>query len=416
MTQRERVMAIAVGALAVLVGGGFVVYTGYGIYEAKQNALDAKQRELSDADMELMAAKQKDRLLKNVAPRSLPGAHNEATNEYSRWLHESLLKHNIELEAASPSDNYLEKGKEFGKLRFTVRARARLDDLTLWLHDFDTLNCLHRIKSIKLSPVPDTQHLSVNMEIETFTLLKVTKAQSKFDAQKMLGKTPEESESKIAADAKRFEEKIVQRNIFGPPNKAPTIAPIGSIPGVVGKSVEVIVKAKDTKDGSNETDPEPFLAYRIVGGDLLPGAELDVAKGILRWTPKKKGEYKAIVEVVDNGIPRRATQQPFTIRVGDPPEPVKPVDKPKPPAFDTAKFAFVTAIIQEGDVGQVWINERSTGKSQKLKIGDDVKFGSVTGKVSRIDPTGVEVESGGSKFFAKVGQNLAAAASQAGGS
>lgn len=416
MTQRERVMAIAVGALAVLVGGGFVVYTAYGIYEAKQNAVNAKLRELNDADAELQAAKQKDRLLRTMASRSLPGSANDASNDYNRWLHESLRECDVFPEIVSTNENYLEKGKEYYKLKFEVRARARLDDLTKWLHKFDTMNCLHRMRSIKLSPVEGTKLVSVIVEIETFTLAKVTKEQSKpFETRKLASKTLEESKNKYAADGERLMAKIAGRNLFGPPNHEPSILPIGVIPAVIGKPVDVIVKAKDTKDGTNETDPDALLAYRLVGGDLPPGYSFDEFKGTLRWTPKKKGDYKAIVEVVDDGIPRKTSQQSFTIRVGDAPAPPSQPVAAKP-TFDVAKWAFVTAIIQEGEVGQVWINERSSGKSQKLKIGDDIKFGSVNGKVSRIDSTGVEVETGGSKFFAKVGQSLGTAASQAGGS
>lgn len=417
MTQRERVMAIAVGALALLVGGGFIVYTGYGIYETKQNAILAKQRELADADAELMAAKQKDRLLKNLAPRSLPGSIDAARNAYKQWLDESLRDSEIFTEVASPSENTLEKGKEYNKLKFEVRAKARLDDLTKWLHQFDTLNCLHRMRSIKITPVEGTRLVSVIMEIEAFTLAKVTKEQSKFrETRKLAEKTLEESKAKFAEDGKRLMDQIAGRNLFGPPNREPTFLPVSKINAVVGKPVDVIIKAKDTKDGTTETDPDANLIYRIVEADHLAGHSFDEFKGTLRWTPNKKGEYKATVEVVDDGIPRKTSRQTFTIAVGDPPAPPKPEDRPKPPAFDVAKWAFVTAIVQEGDVGQVWINERSSGKSQKLKIGDDVKFGSIQGKVSRIDSSGVEVEAAGAKFFTKVGQSLGAAATQAGGS
>lgn len=417
-------MAIAVGALLVLLVGGYAIYQGFAHFEARQDEVEKKRLELAQAKAELMQAEQKERFLKNMVSRSLPAKAHESSNTYKEWLQRTLLEGNIFTESVTPSDNFIEGGKEngkdkeYGKLRFDVNASARLDDLTDWLHKFNTVNCLHRIKSLKLNPIENSKLLSVKMEIETISLAKANPAQSKpFEDRKMAGKTEAELKAKFAEDHERLVKSVVGRNLFGPPNNEPTLMPIGKIPATIGKQVEVIAKGKDKKDGTNENEDEPYLVYRIVDAEI-PNSEytFDVMKGTLRWTPKKKGEYKATVEVVDDGIPRKAKRETFTIVVSEPAKVVTaPPSAPKV-TFDVAKLAVVTAIVEEGGKGQVWINERSSGKSQKLKLGDAVQYGTIKGKVSRIDSTGIEVETGDAKFFTKIGQALGVAASQAGGS
>jgi type II secretory pathway component PulM len=416
MTQRERVMAIAVGALAVLVGGYFVLSAAFSHIEARQDALAAKRNELVQAQNELKMSELKERRIKDLLARSLPAKPDEAAIAYRQWLDTSLRKFNVFPESVINSKAFVESGKEFGKLKFDVNSSARLDDLTDWLHEFNSIDCLHRIKSIRLSAIDNSKLLNVKIEIETISLAKAPNDPLKryLQPRKIAGKTEAELKARFAADHERLVKSIVNRNLFGPPNSQPTIASIGKQNAIVGKATEVIVKAKDKIEGTNENADEPFLLYRLGENDLPPNSyTFDEVKGILRFTPKKKGEYKATVEVADDGVPRKMASESFTIVVNDAPIVKDAEKKPEPPkpTFDVAKWAFVTAIVEESGSGQVWINERSSGKSQKLKLGDDVKFGSIIGKVSRIDSTGVEVETKDAKFFTKVGQSLGAAAS-----
>jgi type II secretory pathway component PulM len=128
MTQRERVMAIAVGALAVLVGGYFVLSAAFSHFEARQDALATKRRELEQATVELTEAKLKERKLENLLPRSLPAKPNEAAVEYKQWLNNSLREFNLFPDSATNSATFVESGKEFGKLMFDVHFSSRLYD------------------------------------------------------------------------------------------------------------------------------------------------------------------------------------------------------------------------------------------------------------------------------------------------
>jgi hypothetical protein len=419
MTQRERVMAIAVGALALLMGGYYVISTGLAHYDARVSAVQEKERELEDAKFELLRLEQIEKKLNAMKHRSLPGDLNAAGLRYKDWLRTSLRECMVEPTKVEVGSKYTESGKEFGKFQVEVVAHARLDDLTAWLHEFQAINCLHRIKSLKLIPIENTRLLSVMMSIEAFTFTDVSEDESlALNWRLNKGQSEADLMTLLALEHERLQGSIAGRNMFGPPNFEPLIEPIDKVKAVINERVEVVVKAKDKIDGEDKFDDNPYLIYRVVDADI-DDFTFDEVKGVFRWTPKKKGEYKATIEVADDGVPRKTSRHTFTIAVNDPPaRPTTPpvTQAPPKPAFDAAKWAFVTAIVQEAGAGEVWINERSSGKSQKLKLGDEVQYGSVTGKISRIDATGVEVETRDAKFFTKVGQSLGSAAEQARGS
>lgn len=92
-----------------------------------------------------------------------------------------------------------------------------------------------------------------------------------------------------------------------------------------------------------------------------------------------------------------------------PPQPPRPqvaVDTTKPPEFDAAKFAVLTAIIENGSDSQAWINVRTSGELLKLRLGDQLKVGKFQATVTRIDSSGVEVESDGKRRLLALGKTL----------
>lgn len=93
-----------------------------------------------------------------------------------------------------------------------------------------------------------------------------------------------------------------------------------------------------------------------------------------------------------------------------PPRPAPPVVKQeevtKPPEFDPAKFAVLTAIIENGSESQVWINVRTSGELLKLRQGDKLQVGKFQATITRIDGSGVEMESDGKRRLLALGKTL----------
>lgn len=88
-----------------------------------------------------------------------------------------------------------------------------------------------------------------------------------------------------------------------------------------------------------------------------------------------------------------------------PPRPTVQAESP-PPEFDPAKFAVLTAIIENGADSQVWINVRTSGELLKLRQGDKLQVGKFQATVTHIDAGGVELETEGKRRVLALGKTL----------
>jgi hypothetical protein len=145
----------------------------------------------------------------------------------------------------------------------------------------------------------------------------------------------------------------------------------------------------------------------IVDALSLPGAdrkELN-SEPATRLAQKDLASYrKTIVE--RNLFAEYSPPAPPPVAKKDDPKPVEP----KPPGFDVAKFAFLTAILQVGERPQIWVNVRTTGQILKLAEGDKFDIGNLHGTVKRIDEKAVELEADGKRLLVALGENLRDAA------
>jgi hypothetical protein len=80
--------------------------------------------------------------------------------------------------------------------------------------------------------------------------------------------------------------------------------------------------------------------------------------------------------------------------------------RPEPPAFDDAKHAYVTGIVQVDGRLQAWITVRTTGEVLRLFEGDPVKVGLLEGKIVAIGPRMLVLESGEEQTRVELGKNL----------
>ncbi|HYU32388.1 MAG TPA: putative Ig domain-containing protein [Thermoanaerobaculia bacterium] len=106
------------------------------------------------------------------------------------------------------------------------------------------------------------------------------------------------------ADA-REEDRQAIRLVVRETNGAPVLSPPGMVSAAEGQPLTVTLAASDP-DG----DPLLFAAF-----NLPPGATLDAAQGVLRWTPNlfQAGSYPGIVVSVTDG--QRTAAQSFAIEV-----------------------------------------------------------------------------------------------------
>lgn len=145
---------------------------------------------------------------------------------------------------------------------------------------------------------------------------------------------------------------------------------------------------------------------------VMPGASVDVPTKI-------PTAHRLALASVDDYQKAIGTRNVFAAYVPPPPAvrpparverpPVVP-PTPKPPAFDDAKFAIVSAILQVDERPQVWLLVKTSGKLHKLFEGDTLEIGQFKGKVTKISRLDVEFESEGRRQLVALGENLRQAA------
>ncbi|HID76016.1 MAG TPA: hypothetical protein EYP56_08475 [Planctomycetaceae bacterium] len=92
----------------------------------------------------------------------------------------------------------------------------------------------------------------------------------------------------------------------------------------------------------------------------------------------------------------------------EPPRPMVQKERPAPPppAFDHAKYTYVTGIVSVNGVPEVWIQIRTLGKTYRLREGDTFQVGALQGRIVRIGVREVILDLGQQRLLAFQGQNL----------
>jgi hypothetical protein len=389
MNQRERMLAIAVGAMAVMI-------VGYFSYESLSSSLDARSRSVSDAESQLESkakklsqAKRAVKRLKEYQAKSLPSDGELARSLYQNWLLERLEKAGFRdvklgvLGARSRVD-------AFQLHTFNVGCRGNLKQLTVFLHELYSVDRLQRVRRLSLKPIPDTKDLDVGFTVEALSLKGA-------DLKDRLSDEP--SHRLALGSLDDYERVIVGRNLFASANRPPRLSSVSSQRGYPNLSLKFGVKAEDP-------DKLDQVTYSLANGGPV-GARIDPKTGEFSWTPKEKGEYTATVVATDNGLPARSVSTAVKIAVTDPPPP----PKPEPPMkkkldFDDAKFTFVTAILDVGGTWEVWLTIRTSGEVKKLHEGDKLAIGSIEGKIKQVAANRVEIETPEQRFEVSLGDNL----------
>ncbi|MCA9053207.1 MAG: cadherin repeat domain-containing protein [Planctomycetaceae bacterium] len=156
------------------------------------------------------------------------------------------------------------------------------------------------------------------------------------------------------------------------PNLAPTLSIPDAVPvAYIGRDWSLPLSAQDP-------DQTGQLTYSLAG-QPPPGLNINPSSGELRWAPPETaepGETPVTVQVTDGGQPPQSASRNFTVRVED----------------DNAQFTFLVGCIRDGERWTAWLYDRSTNRSQYVKIGDRFSVADLSGTVAAIDLTTLEFE------------------------
>lgn len=372
MNQSERKLAIVLGAVVV----GLVLFFGYRYYaaaiETRQAKIDQVYGKLKAKKQELQATVKATAKVNEYEARSLPPDASLARSLYQHWLLTKVQEAGLRDQVVTPTGQR-PVGDVFVQQTFTVNGKGRYEQIVKLLDDIYRIDLLHRVSRMSLKPIKDSKDLEMSLTLDAVSMRTAP------EASELSTKT-----KKLKLDsAEKYQLAIVGRNIFAPANNAPRISGAGKQRGTTNRSVDIAVKGSDP-------DPLDFVKLELtkIPSDVT-GVRLD-SSGKLNWTPKKKGEYEFEVTAKDDNFPPRISTEKLIVSVTDPPPPPPPDNRPPPPkeepklAFDQAKHTVLTAVLDVGGEGEIWLFVRPTATTFKLHEGETFEIGSMKGKVEQI--------------------------------
>ncbi|MEM9586892.1 MAG: cadherin repeat domain-containing protein [Planctomycetota bacterium] len=388
MNQRERFLAIGVGAMLGLL----VLNYGWSSYRGAIKKRQDRLESLAGREMQLTEQQLQGELaLRQMAEykvRSLPSDPDRARSLYSAWLLANLQDHDFGGSTVDPSMP-IPVGDVYQRYGFSVRAETDLEHLTEWLYDFYGMDYLHRIRSLDVTKQKNGR-LRVQMSIEAAGL-NLAEADAP---------APKQRSWRVGPELAEYYDAIMNRNFFSPPNQEPKYRGRPSIEAIAGRRSESKLEF---------TDPDgDALDYELVG-DVPESVNLQGSS--LRINAEQPGEIEVTVLASDRGFPRMTAKQTLVVKVVDPPEP-----KPEPeaqPEYDDAKQTVLTGLVQGRDDWTAWMNVRTKGKTLKLRVGDQFEIGTLKGKVVEVSPKYVTLEIDGRRFDLGPNVPLAEAAKRA---
>ena len=382
MTARERKLAIAVACLlpaALLFMGVFWVIGKYGDNYQDYIAISSAIKVEKERETAAIRAGKRRNYYNSI---SLSPRFEDAGNDYLLWLKTLLNETNLKYKTFTPRDagEFRNNGQVIGRRKqFQFTATGKLDELTDFLAKFYSVDALHRINSMKISPRNEagnkkvrTGQLSVTFKIEIAAL---TTADDNPDFAK--------NARELAREQSVYKDAILRRNIFGPANNAPRISARASGSYVSMSDARISVTGKDADDGDE-------LSFELVNSDV-EGVKLDTSPGKrtarLTVPGQKAGKYSLRLRVVDSGFPPKESFTDVTVNFKD--KTVRKATPPPPPKpdFVHAKETRITGITRlTTGQWQVWIKVRTTGEKYKLLVGESFELDKHEWVVESIQP------------------------------
>jgi hypothetical protein len=377
MTQRERTLAILLACLVPLALSFTAIYWFIQTYGANTLQIIELSAQVSDEQTKTLQARKAAKRLDFYQYSSLPQDLTKSSAEYQLWLLELAGRHGLkDYKVRSQVGQVLKfKNKEIGDcqtLRF--EADCGLENVTAFLYELYSLKTLHRVKSIRLAPKMAvvngkkvrTGEMALNLDIE-LAVLKGGNEKFNFESAKL----------ELPRKLEDYQQSIVNRNIFGPPNNTPIVAVRPSSSYTSNSEFKISLRGEDA-------DKDDALSFSMLNSEI-EGAKLEPRAGtreaFLVIPPTKAGTYGFKVGIKDSGFPAKESYAEFKLVVADPPN-KKPsvlakLENPYPPdrsieiglegtdgnEQDVLQFAIV-----EGVEGAEIVKESETDRNPILRL------------------------------------------------
>lgn len=380
LSSREKTLVwVTAGSLvvAVLFGGFFWLLNQYNDNVA---VLQGIESQISDQENKTMQGIQAAKRKRYYVESSLTSDVSDAKNQYIAWLKKTFREDvGVNLSGVDPGRNAklkYESNVVAEQMSFSIKPTLTLKQLVKFLDTFYSVDTLHRITVLKLTPRSEsaggnktrTGEISATIEIEVLSLPD--------------GMTRDQMPA-LVIDQKSEKgptiDSIVRRDVFGAANNLPTIKANKSSSYTSGKTVTISVRASDA-------DEEDVLMMSLIESSVAD-AELqidsDPRRGKLIIPGQPAGRYSFKLRVTDNGLPAKFTDEEIQITFKDPKKPAPP--KPTPPPVKMALETRITGNLRNADGSwSVLIRSRMDGQSYRLGVGDSFQLDDRDWKVTDI--------------------------------
>ncbi len=382
LSQRERTLLIMVIATIPIVALYFGWSTYQGMYSERTTKLAAATLRLDELKtLERNASEEADRMEVYNASSLSYDAMNRA-ELYSNYLLSLVSESGLQLENNNSGTLKLDevladdldpdKGPLYHRVRVSeMKLRGDMQQLTRFLYSFYDAAILQRIDNITIlqdAKKEEDTELSITMTVSGLVLSGAADHRNFADyGSGRTGKTFDE-----------FADLIVARNVFGPPNEAPTFSS-----GQLSQDLEVGDALRISNFSANDTKGEQ-LRFEILESDV-EGVSLEQRDGSNTARIKgpvldKPGKYRVKVRVADNRIPQLSEEETIVFNVEEKEERVV-VERPKK---KVAPETYITSMFQNS-AGEQIVRIKNEDDRFELKQDETFELDDATWKVVTFD-------------------------------
>jgi len=390
LNKREKLLAYLTVPL-VLTAGWILFSSWWGPLKALRQQRDDLSAEVERDERRVQVARKAQARLDEWNRRSLPADLKIAASEYHGWLFRLATEAGFEKPDVNVTTSMADRRRQTGAfrtLRFSVRGRAKLEDLTEFLFRFDSAHLLHRMRNVTINPAQGSDKLDVSFVIEALSLpdaatVAIDVNEGTFDTTVRV--TPGLRREMIYTGK---EGKLVDAAKF----RLAGFRGAADFDFSRGKSLE------EVKTSINQKTRTTGVTASVEGDKLTLRREAaDSAEASGQLASSEISEYREAIVERNVFAPYKEPRR----------EPQKGPEPPPPPKFDPAKFARVTGIVRGVNGRQkAFVIAHTTGQTFELTEGDTFDVGDVHAKVVHINRRDAEIEFDGKRWLVPLGDNL----------
>ena len=384
MTKREKRLTQIGGVILALTIVSWIFNSYSATLSDLERELEQAQRQVDDIDIAEREVEKLAQQFDEMRGQSLPSDISTAQTAYKAWLIDLLQQDDYKFNNVKIASNAITESEDalFVRHPFQVSFAGSLDSITNMLYAFYSKQILHRVNQLSLQPLSQDE-LSVRMTVEAIALS---------DAPKTVDLEAIKSKEILShGDAAKYAEAILNRNLFGPGNNAPTITSNTRQSFYISEDEDDRESFRLTADAK---DRNQTVSYELIKHNFPNESQIEFTNdGRVRVQSDEVGEFEIQVQATDTGIPAKQSEiKSISIVFRErPPTPETPkVEPPKP--FDVAQLAVFTATVEINDRLEAWIWRREKQEMLKLTIGDPIDLGTFQGKIVSISNKALEVE------------------------